>query len=80
MSISLHSTLSVFALLSMCSMNVLGMDDFERIEFFEEKIRPVLVRNCYECHSAKAEKLKAGLVLDRRAGWKKGGELSLIHI
>ena len=74
MSISLHSTLSVFALLYMCSMNVLGMDDFERIEFFEEKIRPVLVRNCYDCHSAKAEKLKAGLVLDRRAGWKKGGE------
>ena len=23
-------------------------------EFFEKKIRPVLVKHCYECHSAKA--------------------------
>src|SRR2546430_6044204 len=29
-------------------------------EFFETKIRPVLVENCYKCHSAGAEKLKGG--------------------
>ena len=28
-------------------------------EFFEKKIRPVLVEHCFECHSAKAEKLGA---------------------
>ena len=29
-----------------------GADDAAGIEFFEKKIRPVLVASCYECHSA----------------------------
>jgi len=41
-------------------------------EFFEKKIRPVLVAECYECHSGKKE--KGGLRLDYRGGWEKGGE------
>ena len=49
-------------------------DAAEGSAFFEKKIRPVLVNNCYECHSAKAKKLKADLYLDRKAGWEKGGE------
>jgi hypothetical protein len=47
------------------------------IECFEKKIRPVLVEHCYQCHSALAEnnkKLKAGLLLDTRAGLMKGGD------
>jgi hypothetical protein len=48
--------------------------DKEGIELFEKKIRPVLVDRCYSCHSAKAEKLKAGLLLDTKAGVLKGGE------
>jgi hypothetical protein len=48
--------------------------ELEKIEFFEEKIRPVLAQNCYECHSEKAKKLKADLYLDRKAGWENGGE------
>ncbi len=47
------------------------------VEFFETKIRPVLVEQCYQCHSAEAEankKLKGGLRLDTRAGVFKGGE------
>ncbi|MEA3211898.1 MAG: hypothetical protein QOE70_4955 [Chthoniobacter sp.] len=44
----------------------------EGIEFFEKKIRPVLVAECYECHNAK--KAKGGLRLDYREGWKKGGD------
>ncbi|MDE0820664.1 MAG: hypothetical protein OSA95_06060, partial [Opitutales bacterium] len=46
----------------------------EQLEFFEARIRPVLAQNCYKCHSTKAKKLKAGLYLDRRAGWQHGGE------
>lgn len=45
--------------------------------FFEQKIRPVLVEKCYECHSAEAQKnnkLKGGLFLDTRAGVLKGGD------
>lgn len=44
------------------------------LTFFEKKIRPVLVERCYKCHSAKSEKLKGGLLLDTRAGIRKGGE------
>ena len=43
-------------------------------EFFEKKIRPVLVEHCYKCHSASAEKLKGDLLLDSREGVLKGGE------
>ncbi len=47
------------------------------IEFFEKSIRPVLVKHCYECHSAKADeggKLQAGLALDTKQGLLRGGE------
>ncbi|MSU58454.1 MAG: DUF1549 domain-containing protein [Pedosphaera sp.] len=43
-------------------------------QFFESKIRPLLADKCYKCHSASAEKVKAGLLLDSRDGVLKGGE------
>jgi hypothetical protein len=42
-------------------------------DFFESKVRPLLVDHCYECHSAKADKAKGGLRLDTRADTLKGG-------
>jgi hypothetical protein len=44
------------------------------IDFFERKIRPVLVKQCYECHSAKAKIVRGKLLLDTRDGIRKGGE------
>lgn len=44
------------------------------LEFFEKKIRPVLVEHCYSCHSAKAKTLQGGLLLDSKAGLLKGGD------
>ena len=44
------------------------------IDFFESKIRPLLIEHCYSCHSTKAEKLEAGLHLDHRAGLLTGGD------
>src|SRR5579859_1573814 len=44
------------------------------VEFFENKIRPVLAEHCFRCHSSKARKLKGGLLLDSRVGLLKGGE------
>jgi hypothetical protein len=38
--------------------------DREGLDFFEQKIRPVLVKHCYECHSAKSEEVKGGLLVD----------------
>lgn len=46
----------------------------EGVEFFEKKIRPVLVEHCYKCHSAEAKKSKGGLVVDTRQGLLDGGE------
>src|ERR1700719_770387 len=42
------------------------------IQFFEQKIRPVLVANCYECHSG--AKPKGKLSIDTRDGIRRGGE------
>lgn len=44
------------------------------LEFFESKIRPLLIENCYKCHSAESEKLKGGLLLDSKDGLLKGGD------
>ena len=63
-----------YALALLASLRVIAADDPASVAFFEQKIRPVLVEQCYECHSAKAKKLKGGLYLDSKAGWKKGGE------
>ena len=44
----------------------------EDLEFFEKKIRPILVNRCYECHGP--EKQKGGLRLDSREAIVKGGQ------
>jgi len=45
-----------------------------QLQFFETRIRPVLVQNCYKCHSHQSEKVRAGLLLDTREGVLRGGE------
>ena len=44
------------------------------IDFFENKVRPVLVQHCYSCHSGKSKKLRGGLRLDSREAMLTGGE------
>ena len=44
------------------------------LDFFEKRVRPLLVQRCFECHSAKAEKLKGGLLLDSREAILTGGD------
>jgi hypothetical protein len=51
-----------------------GADSPEGLALFEQHIRPLLVEQCYKCHSAKAEKLKGKLLLDSKQGIAKGGE------
>ncbi|MDQ3621971.1 MAG: PSD1 and planctomycete cytochrome C domain-containing protein [Verrucomicrobiota bacterium] len=45
-----------------------------QVEFFEKRIRPVLAEQCAKCHSAQAEKIKGGFVIDSRAQLLKGGD------
>ncbi|WP_395739445.1 DUF1553 domain-containing protein [Prosthecobacter sp.] len=39
---------------------------------FEQRIRPLLIANCIDCHGP--DKQKGGLRLDSRAGWQMGGD------
>lgn len=43
-------------------------------DFFEKRIRPLLIARCFECHSSDAPKLKAGLKVDELEWLLKGGE------
>jgi cytochrome c553 len=49
-----------------------GAEDPAKIEFFEKRVRPVLVDNCYNCHSANTN-AKGGLRVDDRNGLLHGG-------
>ncbi len=49
-------------------------DEQAGLEFFETKIRPVLVQHCYECHSADSKPVQGGLRLDTRDAMRKGGD------
>ena len=51
--------------------NLFAADSAEQIEFFERKIRPVLVQRCYECH---ADEAKGGLRLDSKEASRAGGD------
>ncbi len=44
------------------------------VEFFESRVRPLFAQHCYSCHSEAEGKVKAGLQLDWKGGWEKGGE------
>jgi hypothetical protein len=46
----------------------------EQIAFFEKSIRPVLVKECYQCHATTAKKIRGSLTLDTRDGLLKGGD------
>jgi len=65
--------LTLIAVLAI-SPALFGKDDEfsqEQLDFFENRIRPLLVNHCLQCHSA--EKNESGLRLDSRAGILKGG-------
>lgn len=43
----------------------------QQVEFFEAKIRPLLIESCFDCHTADE---KGGLRVDSRAALLKGGD------
>jgi len=60
---------------SLILLSVLAQDAAaSNADFFEQKIRPVLVARCIACHSAVTKKQKGGLSLDSREGLLKGGD------
>ncbi len=59
---------------AICLLAQPGPEDADRIDFFEKKIRPVLVRRCYKCHSSASTGVKGGLLLDSRNRIRQGGD------
>ena len=57
-------------LLAMSERSLLGD---ERDEFFEARIRPVLVEQCYQCHNS-SKTAEGGLAIDQRAATLTGGD------
>ncbi len=52
--------------------NIANAKDAAAVEFFEKKVRPLLVANCYTCHSADTNS-RGGLRVDDRNGLLTGG-------
>ncbi len=73
----LRAALVVLGMVCLQAMADAQSPDAKGLAFFESKIRPVLVKECYQCHSAEAaktKKLRGGLQLDTREGIRKGGD------
>ncbi len=70
---SLAATISAWGAIEEGKKNATALPA-DQLDFFEKKIRPVLVDKCYKCHSENAEKVKGGLVLDTREGLLRGGD------
>jgi mono/diheme cytochrome c family protein len=68
-----HSARYVWVTLLLAASAGLARGD-DGVEFFEKRVRPILLEHCYECHGAPGKKLKGDLRLDSRAGALKGGK------
>ncbi|MFN0069436.1 MAG: PSD1 and planctomycete cytochrome C domain-containing protein [Limisphaerales bacterium] len=70
-----HPLSRLLPLLAACAgaFGALGADDAAALEFFESRVRPILVDHCYSCHGTQAKKIRGDFVLDSMAGWQKGG-------
>jgi hypothetical protein len=50
----------------------------DHLSFFENKIRPLLIEKCYECHSSESREPGGSLLLDSRSGIVHGGTEPLL--
>lgn len=64
---------ALLAFVASGSSAIAALEDREGLEYFERKIRPVLVQECFACHSDGAKKIRGGLRLDSREGVLSGG-------
>lgn len=64
--------LGVLAVAALVGVAIPAQSQLADREFFESRIRPVLVDQCYKCHNSTGTR-KAGLALDSRAALRQGG-------
>lgn len=71
--ISLLVCINCWSLAKSVAQEVDVQDKRERLEFFESKVRPLLLKQCLDCHSHDSE-INGGLSLDSRSDWETGGD------
>ena len=54
-----QSVIVVLALQLVCSPALANEND--KLKFFEDRIRPVLVKECYSCHSVTSQESEGGV-------------------
>ena len=50
------------------------METQKGIDFFESRVRPILVKHCYDCHSVSSGAAEGGLRVDSRKAIRAGGK------
>lgn len=71
-----RSALAIWAIWLFVGAGVAAQEqgfDPDKLAFFEEHIRPVLIRHCYECHSGASEEAAGELRVDSRQALQNGG-------
>lgn len=73
-----HHFLKLLFSISLISITTVAIaethqDSAESLEFFESKVRPILVEHCYSCHNS-TETAEGGLILDHRSALRNGGQ------
>jgi hypothetical protein len=72
---SLFRLIAVFVMTVWSCSVVSGQElSTDQLNFFESKIRPVLIKECYGCHSAKTGATKGGLMVDTKEALLIGGD------
>ena len=69
----------VVSLFLITSVPHVSSADQKEHEFFENKIRPLFVSYCHDCHST-AKKQKGGLLLDSKSSLLKGGDTGHLFV
>ena len=64
----------LFAIVNIAFCAANQAQETKHLEFFEKEIRPLLAKNCYQCHSHGAKRIEAKLLLDSREAHLRGGD------
>jgi len=73
MAVRIWRGILVASVLAWAGGKALAADDPKGLEYFENKVRPLLIERCYDCHSA-TKKIKGGLSMDSKEALLKGGD------
>lgn len=65
-----------FLVMSLMATSLVAQEKFtqQQLDFFETKVRPLLVEHCYECHGPEASPIEGGLSLSSRKAMIAGGD------